>query len=81
MGHTTGVSVGNATVTGLVQAVDAETGKLVVVSQVSAAPNYPGLGVTFLGPQIKCSSNLLRIRLRLRLCDWWQFESEHPSHG
>lgn len=46
MGHTTGVSVGNATVTGLVQAVDAETGKLVVVSQVSAAPNYPGLGVT-----------------------------------
>lgn len=79
MGHTTGVSVGNATVTGLVQAVDAETGKLVVVSQVSAAPNYTGL--TFLGPQIKYSSNLFRIRLRLRLCDWWQFELEHPSHG
>uniref|UniRef100_A0A674P8Y9 Nucleoporin 210 n=1 Tax=Takifugu rubripes TaxID=31033 RepID=A0A674P8Y9_TAKRU len=33
MGHVTGVSVGNVTVTGLVQAVDAETGKLVVVSQ------------------------------------------------
>lgn len=33
MGHVKGVAVGNATVTGLVQAVDAETGKLVVVSQ------------------------------------------------
>lgn len=29
-----GVAVGNGTVTGVVQAVDAETGKLVVVSQV-----------------------------------------------
>ncbi|XP_078111484.1 nuclear pore membrane glycoprotein 210 isoform X1 [Sander vitreus] len=33
MGHVRGVTVGNVTVTGLVQAVDAETGKLVVVSQ------------------------------------------------
>uniref|UniRef100_A0A8C6Q1T9 Nucleoporin 210 n=1 Tax=Nothobranchius furzeri TaxID=105023 RepID=A0A8C6Q1T9_NOTFU len=33
MGHVRGVAVGNVTVTGLVQAVDAETGKLVVVSQ------------------------------------------------
>uniref|UniRef100_A0A671VZW8 Nucleoporin 210 n=1 Tax=Sparus aurata TaxID=8175 RepID=A0A671VZW8_SPAAU len=33
MGHVRGVTIGNATVTGLVQAVDAETGKLVVVSQ------------------------------------------------
>ncbi|KAM6977831.1 nuclear pore membrane glycoprotein 210 [Aplochiton taeniatus] len=32
-GHVRGVAVGNVTVTGLVQAVDAETGKLVVVSQ------------------------------------------------
>lgn len=69
MGHTTGVSVGNTTVTGLVQAVDAETGKLVVVSQVGGAPNYLGLGMTFLDQQMKCSSNLLRIRLRSRLCD------------
>ena len=29
-----GVAIGNGTVTGVVQAVDAETGKLVVVSQV-----------------------------------------------
>lgn len=29
-----GVALGNGTVTGVVQAVDAETGKLVVVSQV-----------------------------------------------
>lgn len=35
MGHVKGVTIGNATVTGLVQAVDAETGKLVVVSQVN----------------------------------------------
>lgn len=35
MGHVRGVTIGNVTVTGLVQAVDAETGKLVVVSQVS----------------------------------------------
>lgn len=42
MGHVTGVSVGNVTVTGLVQAVDAETGKLVVVSQVSATPDCEG---------------------------------------
>ncbi|TKS77795.1 Nuclear pore membrane glycoprotein 210 [Collichthys lucidus] len=33
MGHIRGVTIGNVTVTGLVQAVDAETGKLVVVSQ------------------------------------------------
>ncbi|XP_068506084.1 nuclear pore membrane glycoprotein 210-like [Syngnathus scovelli] len=32
-GHVKGVTVGNVTVTGLVQAVDAETGKLVVVSK------------------------------------------------
>lgn len=35
MGHVRGIGIGNVTVTGLVQAVDAETGKLVVVSQVS----------------------------------------------
>lgn len=35
MGHVSGVAIGNVTVTGLVQAVDAETGKLVVVSQVN----------------------------------------------
>lgn len=34
VGHVKGVQVGNVTVSGLVQAVDAETGKLVVVSQV-----------------------------------------------
>uniref|UniRef100_A0A3Q3XAI0 BIG2 domain-containing protein n=1 Tax=Mola mola TaxID=94237 RepID=A0A3Q3XAI0_MOLML len=33
MGHVQGIAIGNVTVTGLVQAVDAETGKLVVVSQ------------------------------------------------
>ncbi|XP_072305024.1 nuclear pore membrane glycoprotein 210 [Eucyclogobius newberryi] len=33
IGHVKGATVGNVTVTGLVQAVDAETGKLVVVSQ------------------------------------------------
>lgn len=33
IGHVRGVTIGNVTVTGLVQAVDAETGKLVVVSQ------------------------------------------------
>lgn len=33
VGHVRGVTVGNVTVTGLVQAVDAETGKLVVISQ------------------------------------------------
>ncbi|KAG7521448.1 hypothetical protein JOB18_048637 [Solea senegalensis] len=33
IGHVRGVDIGNVTVTGLVQAVDAETGKLVVVSQ------------------------------------------------
>ncbi|XP_013866027.1 nuclear pore membrane glycoprotein 210 [Austrofundulus limnaeus] len=33
MGHVRGAHVGNVTVTGLVQAVDAETGKLVIVSQ------------------------------------------------
>lgn len=33
MGHVRGIAVGNVSVTGLVQAVDAETGKLVVVSQ------------------------------------------------
>ncbi|KAJ8016202.1 hypothetical protein DPEC_G00004740 [Dallia pectoralis] len=33
MGHVRGVAIGNVTVRGLVQAVDAETGKLVVVSQ------------------------------------------------
>ncbi|KAA8590872.1 hypothetical protein FQN60_001815 [Etheostoma spectabile] len=33
MGHVRGITIGNVTVTGLVQAVDAETGKLVVVSQ------------------------------------------------
>ncbi|XP_069500079.1 nuclear pore membrane glycoprotein 210 [Ambystoma mexicanum] len=32
-GHVKGVSIGNATVTGVVEAADAETGKLVVVSQ------------------------------------------------
>lgn len=35
-GHVRGLALGNVTVTGLVQAVDAETGKLVVVSQVFA---------------------------------------------
>lgn len=35
MGHVRGIAVGNVSVTGLVQAVDAETGKLVVVSQVN----------------------------------------------
>uniref|UniRef100_A0A8C9WHE5 Nucleoporin 210 n=1 Tax=Scleropages formosus TaxID=113540 RepID=A0A8C9WHE5_SCLFO len=33
MGHVRGLAVGNVTVTGLVQAIDAETGKLIVVSQ------------------------------------------------
>ncbi|XP_061650259.1 nuclear pore membrane glycoprotein 210 [Phyllopteryx taeniolatus] len=33
IGHVKGVTIGNVTVTGLVQAVDAETGKLVVVSK------------------------------------------------
>ncbi|XP_061908725.1 nuclear pore membrane glycoprotein 210 isoform X1 [Entelurus aequoreus] len=33
VGHVRGVTLGNVTVTGLVQAVDAETGKLVVVSK------------------------------------------------
>ncbi|KAG2470444.1 PO210 protein, partial [Polypterus senegalus] len=33
MGHVSGVAVGNVTVTGVVQAVDAETGKLVIISQ------------------------------------------------
>lgn len=33
LGHVQGLSVGNMTVTGIVQAVDTETGKLVVVSQ------------------------------------------------
>ncbi|KAF7668093.1 hypothetical protein LDENG_00033900 [Lucifuga dentata] len=33
IGHVRGIAIGNVTVTGLVQAVDAETGKLVVVSQ------------------------------------------------
>ncbi|KAA0706727.1 Nuclear pore membrane glycoprotein 210 [Triplophysa tibetana] len=33
LGHVQGLSVGNMTVTGVVQAVDTETGKLVVVSQ------------------------------------------------
>ncbi|XP_061698487.1 nuclear pore membrane glycoprotein 210 isoform X2 [Syngnathoides biaculeatus] len=33
MGHVKGVTVGNVSVTGLIQAVDAETGKLVVVSK------------------------------------------------
>lgn len=81
MGHVTGVSVGNVTVTGLVQAVDAETGKLVVVSQVSVPPDYMGLGVPFLVPQITFLSCLLRIRLRLKLYSLWPFESEHPSPG
>lgn len=35
MGHVTAVDVGNVTVTGLVRGVDAETGELVVVSQVN----------------------------------------------
>lgn len=35
VGHVRGIAVGNVTVTGLVQAVDAETGKLVVVSKVN----------------------------------------------
>lgn len=35
MGLVSGAAIGNVTVTGLVQAVDAETGKLVVVSEVS----------------------------------------------
>ncbi|XP_070695859.1 nuclear pore membrane glycoprotein 210 isoform X2 [Pempheris klunzingeri] len=33
VGHVTGVAIGNVTVTGLVQAIDAESGKLVIVSQ------------------------------------------------
>ncbi|XP_028679797.1 nuclear pore membrane glycoprotein 210 [Erpetoichthys calabaricus] len=33
MGHVSGVAIGNVTVTGVVQAVDAETGKLVIISQ------------------------------------------------
>ncbi|KAL2103919.1 hypothetical protein ACEWY4_000787 [Coilia grayii] len=33
LGHVKGIAVGNVTVTGQVQAVDAETGKLVIVSQ------------------------------------------------
>ncbi|KAG7245599.1 hypothetical protein CRUP_015749, partial [Coryphaenoides rupestris] len=33
IGHVKGLAVGNVTVTGLVQAMDAETGKLIVVSQ------------------------------------------------
>ncbi|KAK6473904.1 nuclear pore membrane glycoprotein 210-like [Huso huso] len=33
VGHVQGVAVGNVTVTGVVQAVDAETGKLLVISQ------------------------------------------------
>ncbi|XP_028266011.1 nuclear pore membrane glycoprotein 210 [Parambassis ranga] len=33
MGHVRGIAIGNVTVTGQVQAVDAETGKLVIVSQ------------------------------------------------
>jgi len=39
IGHVRGVTIGNVTVTGLVQAVDAETGKLVVVSQVNISIN------------------------------------------
>ena len=35
VGHVRGVAIGNVTVIGLVQAVDAESGKLVVVSQVT----------------------------------------------
>lgn len=35
MGHVRGNAIGNVTVTGQVQAVDAETGKLVIVSQVN----------------------------------------------
>ncbi|XP_056129550.1 nuclear pore membrane glycoprotein 210 [Lampris incognitus] len=33
IGHVRGIAIGNVTVTGLVQAVDAETGKLVIISQ------------------------------------------------
>uniref|UniRef100_A0A8C7WMB9 Nucleoporin 210 n=1 Tax=Oryzias sinensis TaxID=183150 RepID=A0A8C7WMB9_9TELE len=33
LGHVRGVAVGNVTVTGMVQVVDAETGKLVIISQ------------------------------------------------
>lgn len=33
-GHVTGMVIGNSTLIGMVQAVDAETGKVVVVSQV-----------------------------------------------
>lgn len=40
MGHVRGIAVGNVSVTGLVQAVDAETGKLVVVSQVNVYQWY-----------------------------------------
>lgn len=43
MGHVRGIAVGNVTVTGLVQAVDAESGKLVVVSQVKAYQCYSSL--------------------------------------
>ena len=38
IGHVKGLTVGNVTVTGLVQAVDTETGKLIVVSQVDPSP-------------------------------------------
>ncbi len=46
MGHVRGVTIGNVTVTGLVQAVDAETGKLVVVSQVNKFVMWTSLWLT-----------------------------------
>ena len=41
VGHVRGAAVGNVTVTGLVQAVAAETGKLVVISQVKRTSYWP----------------------------------------
>lgn len=37
-----GLTVGNGSVLGVVQAVDAETGKVIIVSQVSHAPLMTG---------------------------------------
>lgn len=50
VGHVRGVAVGNVTVTGLVQAVDAETGKLVVVSQVTLCPGGFGFDALCCAP-------------------------------
>lgn len=46
-----GLSVGNGTVLGVVQAVDSETGKVIVISQVSdVLSETPGVGSFGVGP-------------------------------